>query len=141
MLILLFEPRGSPNQMQLTRCTLPSDLRHEARGRVQTVFRLRLAPGASKFGPMTPVETLTFLAVSTPTIGAMNSGCNPLSISGGMIVSVIADAASYHQSSFSGMKELTGTMVLALMSYFVPSRASVLVKPISPTGMINIGSH
>jgi hypothetical protein len=36
---------------------------------------------------------LTFWAVRTPTSGAMNSGFNPLSMSGGRMVSVIADAA------------------------------------------------
>ena len=42
---------------------------------------------------------LTFFAVRTPTSGAMNSGFNPLSMSGGIIVSVIADAAILNRSA------------------------------------------
>ena len=42
---------------------------------------------------------LTFFAVNTPTKGAMNSGLSPLSMSGGMMVSVMAEAAIYMSAS------------------------------------------
>jgi hypothetical protein len=87
------------------------------------------------------------LAVKTPTSGAMNSGFRPLSMSGGMMVSVIADAASYpisgaHCNSLDFRTvvcrdQLTGTMTLVLMLYLAPSRASVRVKPTSPTFVIS----
>lgn len=43
------------------------------------------------------------MAVNTPTSGAMNSGFSPLSMSGGMMVSVMADAASCSISDAHGV--------------------------------------
>jgi len=44
--------------------------------------------------------SLTFLAVSTPTRGAINSGLMPLSMSGGMTVAVIALAAIWRKHAY-----------------------------------------
>ena len=129
--------------------------RTQSRLPAQRYARLPLVP-ADQMHPILPSHSShrrdrerrhTFLAVKTPTSGAMNSGFSPLSMSGGMMVSVIADAASYsisgaHCNSLDHRTvvcrdKLTGTMTLVLMLYFAPSRASVRVKPTRPTFIIS----
>lgn len=74
----------------------------------------------------------------------MNSGLSPFSISGGMIVSVIADAAIYRMSvgtalvDTDGEEQRTGTITFVLMLCLAPSRAIVLVKPTRPTTHVSI---
>lgn len=89
-------------EIKLTPGSLPADLREEASSQLKRssvdvwALIVRLRQGTRK-GDI----SLTFLAVSTPTRGAMNSGLMPLSMSGGMTVAVIALAAIWRQHDYN----------------------------------------
>ena len=87
-------------QVKRTPRSLPANLREKASSQLKRssvdvwALIVRLRQGTRK-GDI----SLTFLAVSTPTRGAMNSGLMPLSMSGGMTVAVIALAAIWRKNN------------------------------------------
>ena len=88
-------------EIKLTPGSLPADLREEASSQLKrsSVNVWTLVISLKQETSLRGVS-LTFLAVSTPTRGAMNSGLMPLSMSGGMTVAVIALAAIWRQHDY-----------------------------------------